>query len=74
MFVGLSSYFADTLANSEASKHTTAQPTPHTTTRDRIITISSVSGDPNGFARATKAGPPSSTNSAPITYQTGTLP
>jgi len=67
----LSSYFADTLANSEASKHTTTQATGHAGTRDRILPIGSTPGDPNGFARA-KVG---TSNSVPPTvYQAGVMP
>ncbi|CAL8115850.1 unnamed protein product [Orchesella dallaii] len=64
------SYFADTLANSEASKHATAQPTSQAS-RDRILVITTTN-DPAIYVGG-KPAPPSA-NSRPTAYPAGSLP
>ncbi|ODN04626.1 hypothetical protein Ocin01_02040, partial [Orchesella cincta] len=64
------SYFADTLANSEASKHATAQPNPQAS-RDRILVITTTN-DPAIYVGG-KPAPPSA-NSRPTAYPAGSLP
>ncbi|CAG7785964.1 unnamed protein product [Allacma fusca] len=64
------SYFADTLANSEASKHAGAAPPPHVL-RDRMLVITPASNDPGTYvAKST----PSNANPGPTSYAANALP
>lgn len=66
------SYFADTLANSEASKHAAAQSAQ--AARDRILVITaSVPHNDAGIYVGGKPGP-AGANSRPTAYPPGSLP